>query len=71
MKLLDLHLRTSRPMLTQRQVCELLQIGASTLQKLRRAHKVRFVKLGYRSIRFRQEDVADFIRRRERGLGQP
>jgi excisionase family DNA binding protein len=54
-------------MLTQREVCELLQICSSTLQRLRRAHKVRFVKLGYRSIRFRQEDVADFIRRREEG----
>jgi excisionase family DNA binding protein len=56
------------PMLTQREVCDLLQIAPKTLQLLRRARKIRFARLGPHSIRFRQEDVADFISRRQEGF---
>jgi len=52
------------PLLTQREVCALLRIAPKTLQNLRRAGKIRFVKFGYRSIRFRQDDVAAFVNRR-------
>jgi excisionase family DNA binding protein len=52
------------PMLDQNEVCRLLAISRKTLQQLRRERKIKFVRLGYRSIRFRQEDVGEFIRRR-------
>jgi len=51
-------------MLTQREVCALLRISAKTLQRLRREKKIRFVKFGPHSIRFRQEDVGKFVNRR-------
>jgi excisionase family DNA binding protein len=55
------------PLLTQRDVCALLRISAKTLQRFRRDCRIKFVKFGPHSIRFRQEDVGgEFIRRRER-----
>lgn len=54
------------PLLNQRDVCTLLRVSAKTLQRLRRERLIRFVQFGPHSIRFRQEDVGDFIRRRER-----
>ena len=56
------------PMLTTAEVCRLLRICAKQLQNLRRSRKIRFVRLSYRAIRFRQEDVADFLQRREEGF---
>lgn len=56
------------PMLTGKQVCALLGISPKFLQKLRRARKIRFARLSTRCIRFRQEDVAEFIARREEGF---
>jgi excisionase family DNA binding protein len=56
------------PMLTQREVCELLRITAKTLVRLRRSRKIRYARLGPHTIRFRQEDVAEFVRRREEGF---
>lgn len=56
------------PMLNQREVCRLLAISPKMLQKLRRSRKIRFVRLSYRAIRFRQEDVAEFLQRREEGF---
>jgi len=53
-------------MLKQQEVCALLRISAKTLQRLRRENWIRFVQWGPHSIRFRQEDVAEFIRRQER-----
>jgi excisionase family DNA binding protein len=55
-------------MLNQREVCRLLAISPKMLQKLRRSRKIRFVRLSYRAIRFRQEDVAEFLQRREEGF---
>jgi excisionase family DNA binding protein len=54
------------PLLTQRDVCALLRISAKTLQRFRRECRIKFLKFGPHSIRFRQEDVGEFIRRRER-----
>lgn len=56
------------PMLNQREVCRLLAISPKTLQTLRRSRKIRFVRLSARAIRFRQEDVAEFLQRREEGF---
>ena len=56
------------PMLTQSEVCRWLQISPKHLQNLRRARKIRFVRLSAHGIRFRQEDVAEFLKRREEGF---
>jgi excisionase family DNA binding protein len=52
-------------LLTQREVCRLLQICPKTLQNLRRRRLIAFVKFGYNAIRFRPDAVEEFIRRRE------
>jgi excisionase family DNA binding protein len=54
------------PLLTQTEVCKLLGISKKTLQNWRVQRKIGFVKFGHCTIRFRQEDVAEFINRRER-----
>jgi predicted site-specific integrase-resolvase len=56
------------PMLNQREVCTLLRICAKQLQNLRRSRKIRFVRISAHCIRFRQEDVAEFLQRREEGF---
>ncbi len=56
------------PMLTAREVCAFLQITAKTLRRYCRARKIRFARLGPHTIRFRQEDIADFIKRRQEGF---
>lgn len=55
-------------LLTHREVCERLRISPKTLQKLRTARKISYIRFGHRSIRFRPEAVEEFIRRRERAL---
>jgi excisionase family DNA binding protein len=52
-------------LLTQREVCRLLQVSPKTLQRLRRRSMITFVQFGYHSIRFRQDEVEEFIRRQE------
>jgi len=53
-------------LLTQREVCERLRICPKMLQRLRRARKIAYLKLGVnRSIRFREEAVEKFLRQQE------
>ena len=59
------------PMLTQAEVCRLLRVSAKTLQNWRRKRKIGYVKFSHCGIRFRQEDVAEFIRRREHNAEVP
>jgi excisionase family DNA binding protein len=56
----------SYPLLTQTEVCRILRVSKKTLQNWRVARKIGYVKFGHCCIRFRQEDVQEFIRRRER-----
>lgn len=58
----------TEPLLNQSQVCELLGISKKTLQLLRRKHKIGFARLGHRTIRFRQEQVEQFLRKREQAV---
>lgn len=53
------------PMLTQTEVCRILRVSPKTLQNWRRKKKIGYVKFGHCCIRYRQEDVARFIRHRE------
>ena len=55
-------------LLTQREVCQRLGICPTVLQRLRRDRKIAYLRFGYRSIRFREEAVEDFLRRRERAV---
>ena len=59
---------TGGPLLRASEVCTLLNICEKMLRKLRRSRKIRFVRLSPRCIRFRQEDVAEFLQRREEGF---
>jgi len=59
------------PMLTQKEVLKLLRVSPKTLQNWRRTRKIRYVSFGYNSIRFRQEDVEDFISRHARREVKP
>jgi excisionase family DNA binding protein len=52
-------------LLTSREVCRLLVISGKTLQTLRRTRKISYLKFGHRSIRFREQAVVEFMRRRE------
>ena len=56
------------PMLTTADVCTLLGLSKKTVLKLCRARKIRFVQWNARCIRFRQEDVAEFIARHATGF---
>jgi excisionase family DNA binding protein len=56
------------PMLKPAEVCAILNVCEKMLRNLRRARKIRFVRLSARCIRFRQEDVAEFLQRREEGF---
>ncbi len=56
------------PMLNHREVCQLLGVTTKTLTRWRRSKKIRFARLGPHTIRFRQEDIADFIKRRQEGF---
>jgi excisionase family DNA binding protein len=53
-------------LLTTREVCKRLGVCIKTLQVLRSNRKIAYLRFGYRSIRFREEAVADFIQRREK-----
>jgi excisionase family DNA binding protein len=51
-------------LLTSAEVQQLLRVNRDCLNRWRRLHRIPFIRLGYRSVRFRQEDVARFIQRR-------
>jgi excisionase family DNA binding protein len=51
--------------LTQQEVCQLLRISPKKLQQMRRMKQIKYLQYGYRSIRFRHEDVIAYIRRHE------
>lgn len=53
------------PLLTQEEVCNLLGICAKTLQVWRRQGRVSFSRLGYKTIRIRQSEVLEIIRRNQ------
>jgi len=49
-------------LLTTKQVAELLQVSPCTVRKLSGRGRLKSVKLGYRSLRFRADAIADFVR---------
>lgn len=55
-------------LLTQQEVCDRLGICVSQLQKMRRAGRIRYFKLGWRSVRFRPEDVEKLIQKQLRAI---
>jgi excisionase family DNA binding protein len=55
-------------LLTTREVCRRLGISIRTLQVLRSNRKIAYLRFGHRSIRFREQAVADFIQRREKAV---
>lgn len=55
-------------LLNQREVCDMLGICPASLQRLRKKRKIRWVQIGYRSIRFRPEDVENFVSKRLRAI---
>ena len=59
-------------MLTPDETASLLKISADELRDLRRRKRLAFVKLGYRTIRFRLQDLEAFIQRyRVAAIGEP
>jgi excisionase family DNA binding protein len=57
--------RMTDRLLTQREVCARLGICPTVLQRLRKARKIAYLRFGHRSIRFREQAVEDFLKRRE------
>jgi len=55
-------------LLTSAEVCQRLGICFKTLQTLRNTRKIAFIRLGHRSIRFREEAITEFLQRRERAI---
>lgn len=53
-------------LLTSKEVCARLGVCFTTLQVLRRNRKIAYLRFGHRSIRFREEAVQEFLRRREK-----
>lgn len=53
-------------LLTTAEVCRRLGVCIKTLQVLRNRRKIAYIRFGHRSIRFRENAVEDFIRRREK-----
>lgn len=51
----------SSDLLTGREVCKILRIGDKQLRKLRRSGKIKFIRLGKRTIRYHPDDVEAFI----------
>ncbi len=48
-------------LLTQREVAQLLGCSVKTLQIMRRAHRLPFLRFGHRTIRFRESEVSKFV----------
>ncbi len=55
-------------LLTTQEVCRRLGICIKTLQVLRKRRKIAYLRIGHRSIRFREEAVEDFLQRREKAV---
>ena len=53
-------------LLTTRDVCTRLRISMKTLQILRKRRKIAYIRFGHRSIRFREQAIEEFLRRREK-----
>ena len=49
-------------LLTTKQVAEMLQVSPCTVRRMSYDGKLRSLKLGYRSMRFSADAVADFVR---------
>lgn len=60
--------RAQDRLLTQQEVCARLGICVSQLQKMRRTGRIRYLRLGWRSIRFRPEDVEKLIQKQLRAI---
>jgi excisionase family DNA binding protein len=59
-------------LLTAAEAAAFLKVTEGELRDLRRRKRVAYSKLGYRSIRFRQQDLDDFIERyRVSAIGEP
>ena len=68
----DTELLFKSEMLTPDETASLLKISADELRDLRRRKRLAFVKLGYRTIRFRLQDLEAFIQRyRVAAIGEP
>jgi excisionase family DNA binding protein len=68
----DTELLFKSEMLTPDETATLLKISADELRDLRRRKRLAFVKLGYRTIRFRLQDLEAFIQRyRVAAIGEP
>jgi excisionase family DNA binding protein len=44
-------------LMTQKEVCEELQVSTKTLQKWRREGKLKFYQFGYRTVRFSDSEI--------------
>lgn len=55
-------------LLTTTEVCRRLGICLKSLQVLRKTRKIAYLRFGHRSIRFREQAVEDFLRRREKAV---
>ena len=59
-------------MLTPDEAAAYLKISLEEIRELRSRKRLAFVKLGYRTIRFRQQDLEAFIQRcRVSAIGEP
>ncbi len=47
-------------LLTQKEVCRELRVCPKTLQRLRRAGKLKFMRWGHRTIRFSSREIERF-----------
>jgi excisionase family DNA binding protein len=55
-------------LLTSGEVCRALGISVKALQALRRTRKIAYVRVGFGTIRFRQQAVTEFMRKRDRAI---
>jgi excisionase family DNA binding protein len=55
-------------LLTSGEVCRALGISVKALQALRRNRKIAYVRVGFGSIRFQQQAIHDFLRKRDRAI---
>lgn len=52
-------------LLTQSEVCQRLGVCKKTLQNMRRRRQIPYLRFGFRTIRFRESAVAEFLRQAE------
>lgn len=53
-------------LLTQSEVCRQLRVSPKTLQLLRRARRIDYMRLGHRTIRFTRAAVEKFMKENSR-----